>query len=191
MKKVLISLFLLISTLMLSSCQVNWFGSHFDVPWYFIAVPVFVLFIVLYVIIVSKTYVCPKCKTEFKPKWYQIYITIHFNDSRIAKCPNCGRKGFCKRKDQWHLFCQHISEKSTSALQMCFFLEAPPLHRPALCRRRRQNPVRIRRQSRLGACSQAAGRANIRQRRNSGRLCSSIAILPKVCYTKPRKAVDV
>ena len=104
MKKVLLSFFLLISTLMLSSCQVNWFGSHFDVPWYFIAVPVFVLFIVLYVIIVSKTYVCPKCKTEFKPKWYQIYITIHFNDSRIAKCPNCGRKGFCKRKDQWHLF---------------------------------------------------------------------------------------
>ena len=109
MKKVFVSLFLLISTLMLSSCQVNWFGSHFDVPWYFIAVPVFVLFIVLYVIIVSKTYVCPKCKTEFKPKWYQIYITIHFNDSRIAKCPNCGRKGFCKRKDQWHLFCQHGS----------------------------------------------------------------------------------
>ena len=112
MKKVLISLFLLISTLMLSSCQVNWFGSHFDVPWYFIAVPVFVLFIVLYVIIVSKTYVCPKCKTEFKPKWYQIYITIHFNDSRIAKCPNCGRKGFCKRKDQWHLFCQHVSKQN-------------------------------------------------------------------------------
>ena len=98
-KKIFISLLLLISTLMLSSCQVNWFGSHFDVPWYFIAVPVFVLFIVLYVIIVSKTYVCPKCKTEFKPKWYQIYITIHFNNSRIAKCPNCGRKGFCKRKD--------------------------------------------------------------------------------------------
>ena len=99
MKKVFVSLFLLISTLMLSSCQANWFGSHFDVPWYFIAVPVFVLFIVLYVIIVSKTYVCPKCKTEFKPKWHQIYIIIHFNDSRIAKCPNCGRKGFCKRKD--------------------------------------------------------------------------------------------
>ena len=126
MKKVFVSLFLLISTLMLSSCQVNWFGSHFDVPWYFIAVPVFVLFIVLYVIIVSKTYVCPKCKTEFKPKWYQIYITIHFNDSRIAKCPNCGRKGFCKRKDQWHLFCQHALEKSTSATQMSFFQRNSP-----------------------------------------------------------------
>jgi hypothetical protein len=35
-------------------------------------------------------------------------------------------------------------------------------------RARAQNPVRIRRQSRLGARSQAAGRANIRQRRNSG-----------------------
>jgi hypothetical protein len=34
--------------------------------------------------------------------------------------------------------------------------------------RAQQNPVRIRRQSRLGARSQAAGRANIRQRRNSG-----------------------
>ena len=120
MKKVLISLFLLISTLMLSSCQVNWFGSHFDVPWYFIAVPVFVLFIVLYVIIVSKTYVCPKCKTEFKPKWYQIYITIHFNDSRIAKCPNCGRKGFCKRKDQCHLFCQHAPKNPENSVFRIF-----------------------------------------------------------------------
>ena len=122
MKKVFIPLLLLLSTLMLSSCQVNWFGSHFDVPWYFIAVPVFVLFIVLYVIIVSKTYVCPKCKTEFKPKWYQIYITIHFNDSRIAKCPNCGRKGFCKRKDQWHLFCQHISKSPQSEWTGVIFL---------------------------------------------------------------------
>ena len=125
MKKVLISLFLLISTLMLSSCQVNWFGSHFDVPWYFIAVPVFVLFIVLYVIIVSKTYVCPKCKTEFKPKWYQIYITIHFNDSRIAKCPNCGRKGFCKRKDQWHLFCQHAPKNPARKCGIFTFYHLP------------------------------------------------------------------
>ena len=122
MKKVFLSSLLIISAFMLSSCQVNWFGSHFDVPWYFIAVQVVVLFVVLYVIMISKTYVCPKCKTEFKPKWYQIYITIHFNDSRIAKCPNCGRKGFCKRKDQCHLFCQHISKRKTrfsSCLSFC------------------------------------------------------------------------
>ena len=99
MKKVFLISLVLISALMLSSCQVNWFGSHFDVPWYFIAVPVVILFVVLYVFMISKTYVCPKCQTEFKPKWYQIYITIHFNGSRVAKCPNCGRKGFCARKD--------------------------------------------------------------------------------------------
>ena len=99
MRKILISLFLILSTLMLSSCQVNWFGSHYDVPWYFIAVPVFILFVFLYAAMISRTYVCPKCKTEFKPEGYQAYITVHLNGSRLAKCPKCGRKGFCKRKD--------------------------------------------------------------------------------------------
>ena len=98
MKKVFLLSLILISTLLLCSCQVNWFGSHFDVPWYFIAVPVVILFVVLYAFMISKTYVCPNCKTEFKPKWYQIYITVHFNGSRVAKCPNCKRKGFCARK---------------------------------------------------------------------------------------------
>jgi len=99
MKKVLYLLLLFASTLALSSCQVNWFGNHFDVPWYFLAVPICILFVVLYLSILSKTYICPNCKTEIKPKWYQIYITLHFNGSRVAKCPNCGRKGFCKKKD--------------------------------------------------------------------------------------------
>ena len=98
MKKLFVFVFLIMTVLMLSSCQVNWFGSQFDAPWYFIAVPVIVLFVVLYVVMISKTYVCPKCNTEFKPKWYHLFITVHFNGSRIAKCPNCGRKGFCKRK---------------------------------------------------------------------------------------------
>ena len=102
MKKLFVFLSLLISTLMLSSCKVNWFGSQFDVPWYYIAIPVAILFVVLYVAMISKTYVCPECKAEFKPKWYQFYITVHFNGSRIAKCPNCGRKGFCNTKYQRH-----------------------------------------------------------------------------------------
>ena len=99
MKKALSFVLLLSSTFMLSSCRVNWFGDHFDVPWYFSVIPILVLFLVLYILILSKTYVCPQCHTEFKPKWYQIYITIHFNGSRVAKCPNCGRHGFCQMKD--------------------------------------------------------------------------------------------
>ena len=99
MKKILLFSLLIISALMLSSCRVNWFGDHFDVPWYYIAVPIAILFVILYTSMISKTYVCPKCKTEFKPKWYQFYVTIHCNGSRVAKCPNCGRKGFCERKE--------------------------------------------------------------------------------------------
>jgi RNA polymerase subunit RPABC4/transcription elongation factor Spt4 len=64
-----------------------------------VVIPIAVLFILIYITIISKTYICPKCGTEFKPKWYQIYITVHFNDTRLAKCPNCKRKGFCKKKD--------------------------------------------------------------------------------------------
>ena len=98
MKKIFAFLLVIISTLTLSSCRVNWFDTHYDVPWYYIAIPVAVLFIVLYIVIISKTYVCPNCKTEFKPKWYHVYVTVHFMGSRIAKCPNCGRKGYCKTK---------------------------------------------------------------------------------------------
>ena len=43
-----------------------------------------------------------------------------------------------------HLFCQRASANEATQ-QGCFFrsLEAPLLHRPVLCRLRRQNPVRI------------------------------------------------
>ena len=98
MKKLRFSLLLLISTLALSSCKVNWFTTQYEVPWYYVAIPVTLLFVVIYVILISQTFVCPECKTEFKPKWYQLYVTVHFNGSRIAKCPNCGRKGFCRKK---------------------------------------------------------------------------------------------
>ena len=80
----------------LCSCRVNWFGSTADVPWYYVAPPILIVFVVAYVVLIQRTYICPDCKTEFKPKWYQLYVTVHFNDKRIAKCPKCGRRGFCK-----------------------------------------------------------------------------------------------
>lgn len=84
--------------LTLSSCTVNWFGDTLDVPWYYVAVPVLLVFILLYSLIMSKTYICPHCKTEFKAKPYQLYVTIHFDGKRLAKCPNCKRKSFCESK---------------------------------------------------------------------------------------------
>ena len=100
MKKFTAVLLILITVLSLTSCKVNWFDRQYDVAWWVIAVPVAVLFVVLYLFIISKTYVCPECKTKFKPKWYHLYITIHLNGSRIAKCPNCGRKGFCPPSEE-------------------------------------------------------------------------------------------
>lgn len=98
MKKVFLFFIILIITLSLSSCAVNWFGDTIDVPWYFIAIPVVLISVFGYFILMSKIYICPNCKTEFKAKPLQLYVAVHVGRKRIAKCPKCGRKGFCKIK---------------------------------------------------------------------------------------------
>lgn len=98
MKKVLLLLISLVVALSLTSCTVNWFGGTREVPWYYVAIPVAVIFILGYFILMSKTYVCPDCGAEFKAKPYQLYVTVHCGRKRLAKCPKCGRKGFCKVK---------------------------------------------------------------------------------------------
>ena len=98
MKRIMFLLVTFCTALLLCSCRVNWFTTTVDVPWYFVAVPIVLILVVGYIILMSSTYVCPECKTEFKPKWYQLYIAFHFMGKRIAKCPMCGRKGFCERK---------------------------------------------------------------------------------------------
>ena len=102
MKKFLLLFTALCSVVALTSCQVNWFGETVEAPWYAVVLPR-VLFIVItvavaYLIILSRTYVCPECKTEIKPKWNDFSICIHMNGKRVAKCPHCGRKGFCAVK---------------------------------------------------------------------------------------------
>ena len=98
MKKLIILISIVCLLVFLCSCKVNWFNETYDVPWYYVVIPCVVIFVLAYIIIMSKTYICPDCKTEFKPKWYQLYTTIHFDGKRIAKCPNCKRKGYCEIK---------------------------------------------------------------------------------------------
>ena len=102
MKKIVLLVSLILGALSLSACQVNWFGRTIDAPWY-VVVPPTVLFIavvtiVAYRAIFSRTYVCPHCQTEIKPKWTDLSLCIHMNGKRLAKCPHCGRKGFCAVK---------------------------------------------------------------------------------------------
>ena len=98
MKKLILIISTFILTLALTSCKVNWFGKTLDAPWYFIAIPVAIILVAGYLIIMSKTFICPKCNTEFKPKWYHLDATIHYMDTRVGRCPKCGYKGFCKVK---------------------------------------------------------------------------------------------
>ena len=98
MKKAWLSLILLTITVSLTSCTVNWFDRTVDVPWYFIAIPVALISMFGYFILMSFTYICPHCKTEFKAKPHQLYVSLHCGGKRYAKCPCCGRKGFFERK---------------------------------------------------------------------------------------------
>ena len=98
MKKLFLFSVLLSSALFFTSCKVNWFDRAIDVPWYYIAIPVALLCIFGYKILMSKTYICPYCKTEFKAKPHQLYVAFHMGGKRYAKCPNCKRKGFFEIK---------------------------------------------------------------------------------------------
>ena len=77
MKKLLSLPLFLLPALCLCSCEVNWFGETLDAPWYAIAIPVALIAVVGYFILMSKTYVCPECGTEFKAKPWQLSVMVH------------------------------------------------------------------------------------------------------------------
>ena len=86
----------------LCSCKVNWFTETIEVPWYYVVVPIVLIVVpitvLVYATIIKATYICPECKTEFKPKWNHFFVCFHMMGERVAKCPKCGRKGFCEKK---------------------------------------------------------------------------------------------
>ena len=98
MKKILFFAGVLGLSVVLCSCEVNWFGSTATVPWYAIAIPVAIIAVVGYIILMNMTFICPHCGAEFKPKWYQLSVCVHINRNRLVKCPRCGKTSFCKRK---------------------------------------------------------------------------------------------
>ena len=98
MKRIALIFLTLVALLSLTSCKVNWFGDTLDVPWYFVVIPAVLIIVVAYIIIISGRYVCPDCKTEIKPKWYDISVCFHLGNERVVKCPKCGRRGFCEKK---------------------------------------------------------------------------------------------
>ena len=106
MKKKIIVILGILTFLMLflTSCKVNWFDRHYDVPWWGIAVPVasFLFFVCFFAgkSIAKKKYVCPQCCKTFSPKWQQAAFSIHINNDRLFRCPHCGRKNFCREAEE-------------------------------------------------------------------------------------------
>lgn len=98
-KRVLFISTLLLSVFSLTSCRVNWFDSHYDVPWYVIAIPTVIIVAIIFLIagktIADKLYVCPKCGQKFHPSFWIAMFSLHIGSDRCFKCPKCGRKGFC------------------------------------------------------------------------------------------------
>ena len=98
LKRIFLMLVSVSLMLSLCSCRVNWFGESYDAPWYAIAIPIFIICIISYFILMNFTFVCPDCKTEFKPKRHELSVTIHYMGRRLVRCPKCGKRGFFHRK---------------------------------------------------------------------------------------------
>ena len=98
MRKLCLCILALTLALSLTACTANWFGDTVDTPWYTIVFSIVLIVLCACALVMSRTFVCPRCNTEFKPKPYQLYTTIHINRKRLGKCPNCKKIHFCETK---------------------------------------------------------------------------------------------
>lgn len=51
-------------------------------------------------------YICPKCHTVFKPRFWEMFWARHTPTTRRLTCTNCGHKGFCVE-----VYCRRGEEK--------------------------------------------------------------------------------
>lgn len=98
MKKLSLILLCALLPLTFSSCTVNLIGKTVEVPWYVLAIALAIVFVLVYMRLLSQTYICPHCNEEFKAKWYQFSVSLHYMDKRMLKCPKCKKRSFCKIK---------------------------------------------------------------------------------------------
>lgn len=71
-------------------------ARHFTMPWWIGAILVGIIFLAAHLYCVTRKYHCPKCGRAFRVKWYAFSTWYHDEERRVAKCPYCKQKGFCK-----------------------------------------------------------------------------------------------
>lgn len=94
MKKYIV-LFIIMSSVMLTSCQVNIGESTFYVHWLVIAIPVFILLLLVGLPLGRIKYYCPNCKKTFYTSWIKCVFSVHINNERALKCPHCKKISMC------------------------------------------------------------------------------------------------
>ncbi len=84
----------------LSACEVHFGSESYDVKWWVIAIPTVIFCAIIFFIagkvITNTEYICPDCGKTFYPKWWQAVFSAHMGNSRLFKCPHCGKKNFCR-----------------------------------------------------------------------------------------------
>lgn len=80
--------------------EIHYFDVVIPVPFLVgLATIIFILaatFIITAKVISIKWFVCDKCGTRFKPKWYRALFKPCYSDgTTILKCPNCKKNRAC------------------------------------------------------------------------------------------------
>lgn len=93
---VLVGLFLLVESILLTEIM----NIESALVLIVFAAVIFILSIIIAVIIdySAGSYECKKCDHTFKPTLKAYIMGAHTLKTRYLKCPECGRKSFCKRK---------------------------------------------------------------------------------------------
>ena len=83
--------------------KINWFGESYNVPiswWLTVIITLGFILIVCAIggkLLSKNIYVCPNCGHQFKKKWYKLMLSIHINDERYLKCPECKKASLCSK----------------------------------------------------------------------------------------------
>ena len=93
---VLVGLFLLVESILLAEIV----DIESAVILIIFAIAIFILSLVIAICIdySDGIYECPKCNKKFKPTLKAYIAGAHTFTARRLKCPECGKKSFCKRK---------------------------------------------------------------------------------------------
>lgn len=99
--KYILSAILFIISLILFVTSVVLASYNFKMLWLVIvSLMLFITFFILTCVFYFKNteFICPHCKTQFKPKTFDAVMAIHTPTKRLLTCPSCNKKAWCKDK---------------------------------------------------------------------------------------------